>query len=145
MSQNDIPSTLESLEAFANLSNALRSKVVGILQECGTVVDIAPKMILFSEQDANVDGALIVLSGTFRVIKPDGFEIEGHAPELLGELGIINPTQRRTATVIAASQMKGLKFSWSEFKSKAELIMNDAEQESLKNAIKEYAWNHFVG
>jgi len=145
MSNADVPTILASLEVFANLSAELKKKTISILQECGTVVDIAQGMVIFSEQDANIDGGLVVLNGMFKVIKPDGFEIEADGPELLGELGIISPTQRRTATVLAASQIKGLKFSWSAFTQKAEVTMTEAEQDTLRSVIKDYAWNHFVG
>lgn len=145
MSNTDVPTLLNSLAAFSNLNQSVREKAVAILQECGSIEDIAEEKTLFSDQDTNIDSGVVVLSGTFRVHKPDGFEIEGEGPELLGEMGIINPSQRRTATVLATSPIKALRFSWAAFEAKTKQVFTESDQEVLKAAIKEYAWNHFVG
>ena len=106
--------------------------------------DIPADTILFTKGDESIADGIVLLKGEVSVMK-DGFpEVVAAAPELLGEMGRLNPASQRTATVTAVTDLAILRFTWAAFTSEAGRIMSETDLEKVSSALQEYAWQHFT-
>src|ERR1019366_4697904 len=82
--------------------------------DCVTLRELAPGEVLIRQDEAD-DDLFFVLSGTFRVFV-NGREIaERGVGQHLGEMAIIDPSSRRTATVAASAPSVVAKISGAEY------------------------------
>jgi predicted nucleotide-binding protein len=82
--------------------------------EFGTVMELAQGDILIRQDDVDND-LFIVLSGAFRAFV-NGREIAERGPgHHLGEMAIIDPSSRRTATLVASAASLVIKISGADF------------------------------
>ena len=89
---------------------AIATKVV----ECVTLHELAPGDVLMGQDDADND-LYFVVSGSFRVFV-NGREVAERGPgQHLGEMAIVDPSSRRTATVAASAPSVVAKMSGAAY------------------------------
>ena len=118
--------------------------VIDVLMKISTQENLPSGTVLFAKGDPSIDDGVILLEGEVSVMKVGFPEIIAAAPELLGEMGRLNPTGQRTATVTAVTELTLLRFKWTEFMREAGLRLSEAELEKISSALQEYAWQHFT-
>lgn len=88
--------------------------LAGRLAELGRCVDFAPGTVL-CEQDDQTDAVFLIISGTVAV-KVNGHRVIVRGKgETIGELAAIDPSARRSATAVAASNVSALRLTASKF------------------------------
>ncbi len=144
MDKDQVRARISALPIHATLKPTPSEQVIDVLMKISTQESLPPNTTLFTRGDPSIDDGIILLEGEVSVIKDGVPEIIATAPELLGEMGRINPTGRRTATVTAVTELTLLRFKWSEFMREAGLLLSEAELEKIGSALQEYAWQHFT-
>ncbi len=135
---------VSTLPILSTLRPTPAELLVEVLMNISSLEDIPPRTTLFTKGDESIADGIILLKGEVSVIK-DGFpEIVAAAPELLGEMGRLNPTAQRTATVTALTDLTILRFTWAAFTREAGRLMSETELEKVSSALQEYAWKHFT-
>ncbi len=144
MDTNEARNIVSTLQILPSLRPTPAELVVEVLMNVSALEDIPTGTTLFTKGDESIADGIILLRGEVSVSK-DGFpEIVAAAPELLGEMGRLNPTAQRTATVTALSDLNILRFTWAAFTREAGRLMSEADLEKLSTALQEYAWQHFT-
>lgn len=145
MNQDDIRYAVETLNFTKSLPHALQPKFVGIIAKCSKALTIPKMTPLFTEGDSEGEEGYILLDGevAVRSIQKPEFSVWG--PELIGETKQFNPNNIRTATIEAMDDVKVLTFQWPEFWEAAKKSLNETEIEQMKEALSNYAWEHFSG
>lgn len=141
---NEAREVVLTLPILSTLRPTPAEQVVELLMNISTLEDIPHDTTLFTKGDESIADGIILLKGEVSVLK-DGFpEIVAAAPELLGEMGRLNPTGQRTATVIAMTDLSVLRFTWAAFTREAAKTMSETELDKVSSALQEYAWQHFT-
>ena len=144
MDTNQARDVVSTLPILSTLRPTPAELVVDVLMNISALEDISRDTTLFTKGDESIADGIILLKGEVSVHK-DGFpEIVAAAPELLGEMGRLNPTAQRTATVTARTDLSVLRFTWAAFTREAGRIMSETELEKVSSALQEYAWQHFT-
>ncbi len=136
---------LEELRLLNNLPVAMRSRVVMVFLAVSQDETLRCGSRLFTANEHRDEAGYVLLDGSVTVQKQEGDTITCSAPELLGEMQMLNPRQTRTATVIAGSDVKVLKFNWRSFFQTAECLFSPNELTDLREALANLAWEHFTG
>lgn len=145
MNQDDIRYTVETLNFTKGLPHALQSKFVNIIAKCSKAQTIPRMTPLFTEGDTEGDEGYILLDGEVAVRSVQKPEFSVWGPELIGETKQFNPNSIRTATVEALEDVKVLRFEWADFWAAAIQSLNEEEVAQMKEALSNYAWEHFSG
>jgi CRP-like cAMP-binding protein len=134
----------DAIGVSSTLSDKINTAWLDSLREVGTKMQVRQHDAIISVDDTYTDRGYILFSGEISVQKKDSPEIVKSAPELLGEMGRLNPTRTRTASVIAASDVALISFTWSTLNEALSKRLSESEIETLMDSIQQYAWNHFV-
>lgn len=118
-----------SLETFASsrLLRAFTSEEVAEIYEIGESRSCAAGEVLFHRGDGG-DTMYVLLSGAMEIQFPSGIEPKSLEPgDFLGELALVSPEHRRTATAVATEETELRVFDQEAFdrllKSKPELLV----------------------
>ncbi len=141
---DQVRARVSALPIHVTLRPTPAEQVIDVLMKISTQENIPPNTTLFTKGDPSIDDGVILLEGEVSVMKDGVPEIIADAPELLGEMGRLNPTGQRTATVTAVTELALLRFKWTEFMREAGLQLSEAELEKISSALQEYAWQHFT-
>ena len=141
-SHDDTISDLSFIQAFPD---ALRYRIVTMIQDISESQDIAKGTILLRKGDTTSDHGFILLEGTVEVLREDIPTTTVHPPALLGEVKQFNPVHERIADVTALRDVKVLHFNWEDFNAAAEKGLSESDLTLFRNALSEYAWQHIVG
>lgn len=145
MNQDDVKYAVETLNFTKSLPHGLQPKFVGIVAKCSKAM-VIPKMTpLFTEGDTEGEEGYILLEGEVAVRSLQKPEFSVWGPELIGETKQFNPNNIRTATIEAVEDVKVLSFQWPEFWNVANKNLDEKETGQLKEALSNYAWEHFSG
>ncbi len=144
MSTEEIIERIKAIGFMRSLDPALQNKVIEIFRTCSQGAPIKAGTPLFREGEATTNEGILFLSGAVLIRKTGAPEIEAHAPDLLGEMGQFNPTNKRTATVVAQTDLKVLRFDWKMFYEEAEKKLTQGERDKLSTALQDHAWKHFT-
>ena len=136
---------LKELRVIEDLPAGLRSRVMMVFLTVSEDHILRRGSTLFTEDEQSDEAGYVLLEGTITVLKQDGESVTCSGPELLGEMQMLNPRHTRTATVIAASDVKVLKFNWSSFFQIAEDLFDPDELDALREGLANLAWKHFTG
>jgi CRP-like cAMP-binding protein len=136
---------LKDLRVLEDLPAALRSRVMMIFLTVSEDHIIRHGATLFTEDEQSDEAGYVLLEGSVSVRKQDGESVTCSGPELLGEMQMLNPRHTRTATVVAATDVKVLKFNWRSFFQVAEDIFDADELAALREGLADLAWKHFTG
>ncbi|MFP6581487.1 MAG: cyclic nucleotide-binding domain-containing protein [Candidatus Hydrogenedentota bacterium] len=134
----------EAIPLSLSLSERINTAWLDTLREVGTRVQVRSGDNVISLNDTNTGTGYVLYSGEISVQKKDAPEIVKPAPELLGEMGQLNPAGTRTASVVAATDVALISFNWTKLNAALAIRLSEAELETLKDAIQQYAWSHFV-
>ena len=141
-SHDEIISDLAFIQAFPD---ALRHRVVTMIQDVSEPQDIKQGTILLTKGDTTSNDGYILLEGTVEVLREDIPTTTVHPPALLGEVKQFNPLHERIADVTALRDVKVLHFNWEDFNAAAEEGLSESDLTLFRNALSEYAWQHIVG
>ncbi len=141
-SHDEIISDLPFIRAFPD---ALRHRIVTMIQDISESQDIAKGTVLLVKGDTTSDHGFILLEGTVEVLREDIPTTTVHPPALLGEVKQFNPAHERIADVTALGDLKVLRFNWKDFNAAAVDRLSESELALFLNALSEYAWQHIVG
>ncbi len=132
------------LTVLAVLSPTLRERMADIFLGVASPQIVQANTTLFKRGQASNDEGYVLLDGDVSVLKEGSPEIIAPAPDILGEIAHISPTKQRSATVVAASELKILRFKWSALISSASQTLTAEEAQQFTSALQEYAWKHFT-
>ncbi|MBI2421265.1 MAG: cyclic nucleotide-binding domain-containing protein [Candidatus Hydrogenedentes bacterium] len=144
MSTEEIIDRIKAIGFMKAIDSQLQNKVIDLFRTCSQGSTVKAGTPLFREGEATTNEGILFLSGTVLIRKANAPEMEAHAPDLLGEMGQFNPANKRTATVLAQSDLKVLRFDWKVFYEGAEQKLSQAERGKLSQALQEHAWKHFT-
>jgi CRP-like cAMP-binding protein len=142
MDSDSIRKELVDLPFFQSLTTEVRNVLAQVIQTVSKAEHIPAGTFLFKRGSQGEDVGCIVLRGDIRVEKSGTPEIVSSAPELLGEMKQVNPDALRTANVDAVTDLDVLKFSWDAFNNGIRNAMSEPDAQTVKQAIKDYAWQH---
>lgn len=134
----------QAIPLAMSLSEKINTAWLDSLREVGTQVQVRSGDNVISLNDTNTGTGYVLYSGEISVQKKDAPEIVKPAPELLGEMGQLNPTGTRTASVVAATDVALISFAWTKLNAALAKRLSETEMETLKDAMQQYAWSHFV-
>ena len=135
---------VSGMAALSPLNASLRARVASIFLEISAPKRVAPDTTLFHAGDASNGMGVVLLEGELTIDKQENPSVTAYAPDLIGEMAQLNPTRQRTATVIAATELKVLTFTWQKFSEVAMTKLSEAELKSVTEALKAHAWRHFT-
>ena len=141
---NEAREIVSTLPIISTLRPTPAELAIEVLMNISSLEDIPSGTTLFTKGDDSIADGIVLLKGEVSVIKDDFPEIVAAAPELLGEMGRLNPTAQRTATVAALTDLTILRFTWAAFTKEAGRLMSETELEKMSSALQEYAWQHFI-
>ena len=144
MDTNEAREIVSTLSILPTLRPTPAEQVVDVFMNVSTLENMPPDTILFTKGDESIADGIILLEGEVSVMKEDFPEIVAAAPELLGEMGCLNPTAQRTANVTALTDLTILRFTWAAFTREAGRLMSESELERVSTALQECAWQHFT-
>lgn len=125
-------------------SEKIRTAWVDSLLEVGTPVLVKAGEPIIIIGDQNTSSGFLLVEGEYSILKGNSPEMFKAAPELLGEMGRINPIHKRTATVRASTEVKMVSFDWDKIHTALHKRLNESEFEQLTESLKQYAWGHFT-
>lgn len=137
-------SAWDGIQASWSLSEKINTAWTESIAEVGTETGVRAGGKILSKDDSNVDLGFILLSGDIRIEKMDSPEIVKPGPELLGEMGQLNPTRVRTADVYAETDTSLVQFNWAQLNAALLKRLSEEEIQSLMSGIQQYAWGHFT-
>ena len=132
------------LAVLAGLSASMRDRMAETLMSVGSPQNVPANTMIFKKGQASNDEGFVLLDGEVSVIKDGAPEILAPAPEIIGEIGHLSHTKQRSATVVAACELKVLRFKWSTLISTALQALSAEEAQQFTSALQEYAWRHFA-
>lgn len=144
MSPDGNMETILQLQFMSSLSDIVQKTTCAVFEEVSSTGRIEKDTVLFTEGSVEPDVGYILLDGELTIQKTTSPEIQVFAPELIGEMKQFNPHGRRTATVIAATNIEAMRFAWSKFYDLLEQRLNESDLESVRHALEECAWQHFT-
>lgn len=133
------------LNAFASLPEDLCKEVAALIADIAETKSMSAGDVIFEQGEAGTDSGCIITEGTLRISKTSGTEIRCDAPVLIGEMEQFNPVHQRTATVIAATDLQLLCFSWHDFQNALHERLEKEDSAAVEKALADYAWKHFLG
>jgi CRP-like cAMP-binding protein len=133
-----------NLAVLAGLSSHLREKMADTFLTVASPQIVAANTTLFKKGQTSNDEGFVLLDGEVSVLKDGAPEIIAPAPDILGEIGHLSHTKQRSATVVAACELKILRFKWSALISTALQLLTAEEAQQFTSALQEYAWRHFT-
>jgi CRP-like cAMP-binding protein len=136
---------LKDLRVLEDLPAAMRSRVMMVFLLVSEDHILRHRSTLFTQDEQIDETGYVLLEGSVTIQKQDGETVTCSGPELLGEMQMLNPRHTRTATVIAASDVKVLEFNWRSFFQIAEGLFDTDELEALREGLSNLAWKHFIG
>ena len=136
---------LKELRLLNDLPAAMRSRVMMVFLTVSEDRILPRGSRLFTEDEQSDEAGYVILEGSVTVQIQDGETVTCSGPELLGEMQMLNPRHTRTATVIAGSDVKVLKFNWRSFFQIAEGLFDPDDLTTLREALANLAWKHFTG
>ncbi len=139
---DEIISDLSFIQAFPD---ALRHRVVTMIQDVSSPQDIREGTILLRKGDTTSNDGYILLEGTVEVLREDIPTTTVHPPALLGEVKQFNPVHERIADVTALQDLRVLHFNWEDLNATAVERLSESDLALFLNALSEYAWQHIVG
>lgn len=134
----------DGIQASWSLSEKINTAWIDSVGEIGLETGIREGGRIFSIDDTETDKGYILLSGEISIQKKDSPEIVKPGPELLGEMGQMNPQHVRTASVTAATDTQLIQFSWGKLHAALRKRLNEEEMSALKSSLQQYAWGHFT-
>ena len=139
--------TIKNAWSFVNImpmSEKINTAWIDSIVEVGVPAQLKAGDTIISINDQNTDRGFLLISGEYSVEKDGSPELVKPAPELLGEMGRLNPTQKRTATVRASTDVSMLSFSWQKINEALQRRLNETEFGQLTDGLQQYAWGHFA-
>ena len=130
---------------IARLPKALREKTADLLVDISVPRSVPKGGTWLHEGEHSENKGYILVKGAVAIQKASAPDLRCEAPELLGEAMQFSTTGLRTATVATIEDCIVLRFMWEEFWAAVEDEFSFAEQTTLKEAIKDLAWEHFTG
>jgi CRP-like cAMP-binding protein len=127
-----------------SVSEKINTAWIDSMVEVSSPVSVREGDTIISLGDQNTDKGYLLISGEYSVEKEGAPELVKPAPELLGEMGRLNPTQKRTATVRASTNVEMLTFSWGQMNAALEKRLSESEFQQLTEGLQQYAWGHFA-
>jgi CRP-like cAMP-binding protein len=144
MDKETVRKTVTNMTALGSLNLALRERIATIFLEISAPQRVAANTTLFRAGDVSNNVGLVLLEGELTIQKDGNLEVTAQAPDLIGEMAQLNPLRQRTATVVAATELKILRFTWPEFNKAALSKLSESELKSVTEALHQHAWRHFT-
>ena len=141
MAFGDLRDRVKAIPIIHGLDPRLRDITSDILVDVSNETNLSQGDLLYEKGAEDKNSGLLLLEGDVAVRARDGREIQVSAPELLGEMQQLSPFGQRTATVVAKSDIRLLKFSWHEFVERliAHPSVSEDKQIEIKSVITKLA------
>lgn len=134
----------DSIPLSASLPEKINTAWLDALREVGKKMQIREGDHVISVDDPYTATGFVLYGGEISIRKKDSPEIIKPAPELLGEMGRLNPTRTRTADVVAHTDVALITFDWTKLNDSLAKRLDESEMQQLTEGIQQYAWDHFV-
>jgi len=121
------------------LPEELRLSLCMTLWWLGEVREMKYGEVLFRQGDAGANTGCALLDGIVSVRRDDNPPVEVVGPDLLGELMQLESDATRTATVTVAERALVLQFDWHDFVGVCGLILDQENQDLLRDRMQEIA------
>lgn len=144
MSDNSTVRQIRAITFMRDLDKGLQDKVIELFAIAATPFVIEAGTIIFKEGSAASDEGILLLQGEIAIRKSTAPEHIAAAPDLIGEMGQYNPQKTRTATVVAHTRLKVLRFEWPSFHKAADCRLSPSEQQQVNRVLQDHAWRHFT-
>jgi len=134
---------LDHLPFILELPQGLRKRVSELFVHVssGKVYTKGKTLYTRGKQDKST-GALLI-KGSVEIDRGEGAPITRHAPELFGEMMLLDEHDRRTATLTIAEDSLVFQFKWNDLMAKARERLTVDQILDLKYALVKYAGSRF--
>lgn len=144
MDFNALRSAWDGIQVSWSLSEKINTAWIDSMGEVGMETGVRGGGRIIAMDDTDTDKGYLVIDGDISIQKKDSPEIVKPGPELIGEMGQMNPSRVRTASVTASTDVRLIQFSWSRLNGALLKRLNEEEMTALKSALQQYAWGHFT-
>lgn len=144
MDTADVEALVLKIGPFGGLDQPVAEKVVAALITVSEQVTWEDGYEFITEGDETDDHGYILLSGTVRVTKSSGKDIEVNAPALLGEMKQHSATGKRGATVTTSGPCTMLMFEWGALHSRLGRELAAGDWSAFRIALERYSWDYLL-
>ena len=115
MEPKELRETVQGIPVMKQLDPSLRNITSDILVDVSTEAKLSQGQVLYEKGSEDNNTGVLIVDGALTVQTKNSEEIEITAPNLLGEMQQFDLYGRRTATVVAKSDVHLLEFAWHDF------------------------------
>ncbi len=145
MNPDETRQAILQLGFISSFSGDVREILATVFMEISEQGRLTKNSKIFTEGDKDSNTGVIILDGEVTVKKTGSPDFGCPGPELLGEALQFNPNALRTATIEVATDTHALRFKWSDFEETVKRYLSDADYETVRQGLENYAWQHFAG
>lgn len=140
---SDFQRELDQLPFILELPEGLRKRVFGLFVHVSSGKVYTKGKILYTKGKRDKSTGTLLVKGSVEIDRGEGAPITCHAPELFGEMMLLDEHDRRTATLIIAEDSLVFQFKWNDLMAKARERLTIDQLVELKYAIIRYAGSRF--
>lgn len=126
-----------------SLPEPMQGTFAQILLSIGQTKDVARPEQIIEQGQKHEDEGVVLLEGMVRIVADNVGVKMIEAPDILGEVQLLTPGRKRTATVEVVVGGKILTFKWRELGPHAKKYYNAEEMQTLRSTIRKSAWSRF--
>ena len=145
MTPDETRQAILQLSFVAAFNGDVREVLATVFIEISEQGRLTKNSTVFTEGDKDSNTGVIILDGEVTVKKTGSPDFGCPGPELLGEAQQFNPNAKRTATIEAATDTNALRFKWSDFEVAVKRYLSEADCQTVRQGLENYAWQHFAG
>lgn len=140
---NNYLGELGHLPFLLELPSTFRGRVREFFKQVSSEKTYAKGDTLYSEGDQDMSTGALLVKGSVEIHRGDGPPIARKAPELFGEMMLLDENDRRTATLTISEESIVYEFKWDDLMAKAKDELSDDQILDLKYALVKYAGSRF--
>lgn len=122
-----------------DLQEESRTLVARILLKLAKGSRLASGDVLYTEGAEDADVGALLVEGAVTVRSGNGEAVTVNAPDLLGEMQMLDEYGQRTATVTAAEDSVVLEFGWDDFIGVARSVLTQEQQVEVRDMLATHA------
>lgn len=140
---SDFQRELDQLPFILELPEGLRQRVFGLFVQVSSGKVYAKGKTLYVKGKRGKGTGALLVKGSVEIDLGEGALITRHAPELFGEMMLLDEDGRRAATLTIAEDSLVFQFKWNDLMTKARERLTIDQLVELKYAIIRYAGSRF--
>ena len=134
---------LKFLPFIQRLPSGLQKKASTLFGQVSSGRVYAKGETLYKKGDHDDSTGALLMKGAVEIDRGKGPPITCRAPELFGEMMLLDQDSRRLATITFSEESLVCRFKWNDLTTRASYFLTSEQQLDLKYAIMKYAGARF--